>query len=191
VVFLSTDYVFDGKGGPYSEEDSTSPESVYGKTKLEAEQIVLTSPTAIVGRTSVVYDWDPDSLNFVMQMIKRFSEKQPTRVVSDQLSHPTLARNLADMLLDLVNARASGIFNTVGPDYFSRFDFTSVLVRTFGFDPSLLSATTTAELNQKAPRPKFCNLRLDKLKRTISTPLIGVEQGLELVRRDHAAVAGA
>src|SRR5262249_10278689 len=123
LIFLSSDYVFDGRGGPYSETDVPSPESVYGKTKLEGERLVLGLPGAVVVRTSVVYDWDPDSLNFAMQMIKRLTEKQPTRVVSDQWSHPTLARNLADILLELAQIRAAGIFHVVGSDYLSRFDF--------------------------------------------------------------------
>lgn len=191
VVFLSTDYVFNGRGGPYSEDDATSPESVYGRTKLEAEKIILAVPASIVARTSVVYDWDPDSVNFAMQMIKRLGEKQPTSIVSDQWSHPTLARNLADILLALVDANAHGVFNTVGPDYVSRYDFTVTLARAFGFDLSLLTSILTEQLKQAAPRPKQCDLRLEKLRAAIPTRLIGIEEGLALVHRDFVAARSA
>jgi dTDP-4-dehydrorhamnose reductase len=191
LVFLSTDYVFNGRGGPYGEDHPPSPESVYGKTKLEGERIVLDLPKSIVARTSVVHDWDPGSLNFVMQMIKRLGEYQPSNIVSDQWSHPTLARNLADMLWELADRDLFGLYNVVGPDYLSRFDFTVMLARTFGFDASLLTPITTASLGQAAPRPLQADLKLDKLRAVVKTPLIGAQAGLELIRKDYRAAVAA
>jgi dTDP-4-dehydrorhamnose reductase len=186
LVFLSTDYVFDGRNGPYSENDATSPESVYGKTKLEGERIVLELPQSIVARTSVVYDWDSDSVNFAMQMIARLGKGQPTNVVSDQWNHPTLTRNLAESLIELVDKHAAGVFHIVGPDYVSRFDFAATLATTFGFDPTLLTKTTTESLKQAAPRPMYCDLKTENARRLIA-PLVGIEQGLALVHQDYAA----
>lgn len=187
VVYLSTDYVFDGRGGPYRESDPVSPQSVYARTKWEGEQVLLDYAHAIVARTAVVYEWDPESVNFVMQMIKRLSEKQPTRVVSDQWSHPTLARNLAEVLVELVQKKASGVFHLVGPDYVSRFDFTMKLAQIFGFDTSLLQPMLTADANQPAHRPLQSDLIAEKLGSVAQTRMIGIQQGLELVFADFKA----
>jgi dTDP-4-dehydrorhamnose reductase len=189
LVFLSSEYVFDGAAGPYSETDPVSPQSVYGRTKVDGEKIALRVPGSIVARTAGVYDWDPDSKNFVMQMIQRLSQRQPTRVVDDQASRPTLARNLAEVLLDLVAANAMGIFNVVGPDFLSRFDFTLAIARAFNFDTGLVTPVKTSEFNQKAPRPAKADLLIDKVRRTVATRLIGVADGLQLVKHDAAGVA--
>ncbi len=187
LVFLSTDYVFNGRSGPYAEDHETSPESVYGKTKLEGERIVLRVPKSIVVRTSVVHDWDPDGLNFAMQMIKRLGEGQPASVVSDQWSHPTLTRNLAEVLFELAELNAAGLFHVVGPDYVSRFDFAVELAKVFGFNVSLLTPVTTDTHRQQAPRPMQCDLKTDKVRALIKTPLIGIHAGLELIRKDYAS----
>ncbi|HOW28878.1 MAG TPA: SDR family oxidoreductase [Elusimicrobiota bacterium] len=187
LVFASTEYVFDGAHGPYKEEDAVNPLGVYAKTKVEGEKIVSSLPGAIIARTTVVYDWDPSSKNFVMGLIQKLSTGQAVKVLTDQWSHPTLARNLAQILWELSRTNESGVFHVVGPDYTNRHRFAILLCDLFGFDKTLLSPVTTPELKQRARRPLQGGLLTDKIRRVVKHPLVGIRQGLELVREDWRA----
>src|SRR2546423_9672120 len=102
VVHYSTDYVFDGKSGPYAEADTPSPVSVYGRTKLEAEQAVQAlAPRHLIVRTTAVYGWDRASRNFAMQVWERLGAGQSMQAPDDQLCNPTLAEFLAEASLRL------------------------------------------------------------------------------------------
>ena len=120
LVYYSTDYVFDGKSGPYAEADTPSPVSVYGRTKLEAEQAVQTlAPRHLIVRTTAVYGWDRASRNFAMQVWERVGAGQSMRAPDDQLCNPTLAEFLAEASLRLVQLGVPGVVNVVGKDRLS------------------------------------------------------------------------
>jgi dTDP-4-dehydrorhamnose reductase len=182
LIYLSTEYVFDGKAGPYREDDRPNPLSVYARTKYEGEKIVLGLPNGLVVRTTVVYDWDPDSKNFIMGLIQRLSSGQAMRVPKDQKSHPTLARNLADALWEMAEKDLRGVYHFVGPDYLDRYEFALRAADVFGFDRSLIQPVTTAELNQKASRPLQAGLYTDKAKQVLRTPFVDARTGLAMVK---------
>lgn len=188
LIYLSTDYVFDGVNGPYTEDDSPAPISVYGQTKWEAEKVVQTSRDALIIRTTLVYDWDMDSKNFAMTLIRNLSENKPMRIVNDQLCNPTLARDLCSALADLVSANASGVFNVVGCDYVSRFEFAKIACCILGFDEHLITPIQTKESGQKAPRPLKGGLITEKIEKTINRSLVGIAKGLEAVKNDRESI---
>lgn len=181
LVYFSTEYVFDGKAGPYGEDDPVNPVSVYGRTKLEGERACLAVPGALSVRTTVVYSHDPASRNFVMQLITSRRAGARMRVPSDQYSNPTYAPELAAAVLDLAEKGASGVFNVVGPDRLSRYEFALKACAAFGFDPSFLEPKPTSELGQLAPRPLEAGLKTDKLASVLGRRLPPVERSLEKI----------
>jgi len=155
LVHLSTEYVFDGRRGPYREEDPPNPLSVYGRTKLASEQrVAALCPRWLVARTTVLYGYAPTARpNFALWLLDRLRRGETPRVVADQIGSPTLADNLAAMLLALVAANAAGIVHTVGATRISRLGFARQLAATCGFEPERVRPIATAELGQPAPRP--------------------------------------
>jgi dTDP-4-dehydrorhamnose reductase len=174
VLFLSTEYVFDGTAGPYREEDPTSPVSVYGRTKLEGERRVLAGdPANLAVRTTVVFSHDPAGMNFAMQLLSRLGKGERMRVPSDQLSSPTYAPDLGEALAELCEPGAPArlarfaspqLLNVAGPEVLDRHAFAVRAARALGLDPALLDAVGTASLGQRARRPLRAGLRIDRLR---------------------------
>lgn len=173
VVYLSTEYVFDGTAGPYREEDPPSPASVYGRTKLEGEVAVLAvDPRNVAVRTTVVFSHDPGGMNFVMQLRASLGARKRMRVPADQISSPTYAPDLADAIAELSareglglppRTRAPQILNVAGPEVLDRHAFAVRAARALGLDPELLDPIETKALGQKAPRPLRAGLLIDRL----------------------------
>lgn len=185
LVQLSTEYVFDGAAGPYREDGATNPLGWYAKTKLEGEQSVLRiHPGAAVARTTVIYGYAPNvRANFVLWLTRSLRGHERVRIVSDQVGSPTLADNLAEMVLALAESDASGVYNTVGADVMSRYQFARLAARIFALDEALIDPTTTAALGQPAPRPLRAGLLMDKFSRIF--PHVAVRsagEGLALLR---------
>ncbi len=165
LVSLSTDYVFDGTAGPYSEADPTNPLSTYGLTKLESERLVLSMRGAVV-RTVVLFGHARGVRpNFVTWLIRALRGGAAVRVVTDQWGTPTLADDLADFLIDLCPRNVAGLFHFAGADLLSRYEMALRICRRFGLDEGLVIPTTTQELRQVAPRPLRSGLKADLVQR--------------------------
>jgi CDP-6-deoxy-D-xylo-4-hexulose-3-dehydrase len=197
LVYYSTDYVFDGKSGPYSEDDAPGPVSVYGRTKLEAEQAVQKlAPHHLIVRTTAVYGWDRASRNFAMQVWERVGAGQAMRVPDDQLCSPTLAEYLAEASLRLAQMGAAGVVNVVGKDRISRVELGRQLARAMALDPVLIVPTPTSELGQKAARPLQGGLKTDRLAALLGTAPLDLVESLKRFRRQwrtdtHVVAGGA
>lgn len=188
-VYYSSDYVFDGERGPYREDDPPRPLSVYGKTKLEAERMILQEiPRALVIRTAVVYGPERQEKNFVYQLLRPSRAGETIRAPMDQRSSPTYNQDLAGASVELVEQGASGLFHVAGPEVLDRYAFARLASRIFGVDPSRVEPVTTASLNQRAPRPLRGGLRIDKVLSVVPTPLRAAEAGLRAMRQalEHA-----
>lgn len=181
LVYFSTEYVFDGARGPYGEDDPVNPISVYGRTKLEGERAVLELKGALAVRTTVVYSHNPASRNFIMQLISNHRSGARMRVPSDQFSNPTYAPELAAAVLDLAEKGASGIYNVVGPDWLSRYDFALKACAAFGFPPAFLEPRSTSSLGQAAARPLRAGLKTEKLAAELGHGLPPAEESLRKI----------
>ena len=188
IVYYSSDYVFDGKGGPYSEEDTPAPVNIYGRTKLQAENLLQElCPDSLIVRTTAVFDWDRASPNFAMQVWDRLQSGQAMRVPSDQIGNPTLASYLAEASVRLVQQSETGIFNIVGKDRISRSDLAEALAKAMALDPKLIVPTPTADLGQIALRPLNAGLVTAKLERTLATEPPRLSESLRSFRRKWRA----
>jgi dTDP-4-dehydrorhamnose reductase len=186
LVYLSTEYVFDGTAGPYRENDPVSPQGWYAQTKLAGEQAVMAAGgNWAVARTTVVYGYAQHvRANFVLWLVGQLTSGQRVRIVEDQIGSPTLADNLAEMVIALASSDVTGIFNTAGADVVSRLDFSRQIAATFGLDAGLIDPTTTAALGQAAPRPLRAGLVMDKLRATFpEVPVLSISEGLAIVKR--------
>jgi dTDP-4-dehydrorhamnose reductase len=166
-VHYSTDFVFDGtKKSPYTEEDATNPQSVYGASKLAGEQAVLALglPKVQILRTAWLYG--PGKKNFVATILHLARGRDVLRVVHDQIGSPTYTLDLAGWSADLARTGATGIFHAAGSGEASWCELATEAVIAAAL-PCRVVPITSAEYPQKATRPPYSVLDTDKLARTI------------------------
>lgn len=188
LVFYSTDYVFDGRAGPYGEADEPSPLSVYGQTKVDAERAIAEeTDDFLVIRTTAVYGWSSTSPNLAMHVWHTLGDGRELRAPADQLTTPTLADYLAAVSLQLVAQDARGIVNVVGAERLSRADFARLLARAFALDPDLVVPTPTEGLGQQAARPLEGGLRTERLQGLLDTEPMAIGEALKRLRRQWRA----
>jgi dTDP-4-dehydrorhamnose reductase len=184
VIHCSTDYVFDGRTGPYAESDRPNPVSYYGRTKLASENILATSgvPHAIA-RTMVLYGTGIGvKSNFALWLVNELRAGKPVNVVDDQVGNPTLADDLAYAILKMVELDRGGVYHVSGPDFVSRYEFALTLAKVFGLDKKLITPVKTASLKQAAVRPLRSGFVTLKTQVDLGVKLSGVEQGLIVLR---------
>jgi dTDP-4-dehydrorhamnose reductase len=167
LIHISSEYVFDGREGPYVETDRPNALSVYGRTKLASEEAVARcSQRWVVARTTVLFGHAPSARrHFVLWLLGQLARGESVRIVDDQVGSPTLADNLAEMLLALTTRGGQGIYHTVGASRLSRYEFARQIAEVFGLDPAGVQPISTAELRQPAPRPLRAGLSTGKLER--------------------------
>ncbi len=163
-VYFSTEYVFDGTDGPYTEEERANPLCVYGKSKWDGELAVLAAYSqAIILRTTVVYGQDFGEKNYLYSLMRSLGAGKTMRVPEDQISTPTYNRDLATATVALVERGAQGIFHVCGPERMDRLEFARAVAAFLNLDGSLLQGLPTSALGQKARRPLSAGRSIDML----------------------------
>lgn len=182
-VYISTDYVFDGGKGLYDEDDKPNPINYYGFSKLEGEKHVAKMGGHLIVRTSVLYGWHRWKKNFATWVLESLKQKKRITVVDDHYNSPTLADNLAELLLEAVEKGLTGLYHTVGKERISRFEFALMVAKTFELDTKLIEPIKMAELKAwAARRPRDSSLRVDKIQRELKTKTLGISEGLRLMK---------
>jgi dTDP-4-dehydrorhamnose reductase len=166
---LSTDYVFDGVKGSYSEDDAPNPRSIYARTKRAGEEAALIlCAGAAVCRVAVVYSGYPAlKPTFAVTAAEALRAGKPVKAFTDQVVSPTLADNAAEMVIGVHRSGEAGIFHCAGATEISRIDFCRAIARKLGADESLIVPVQLADLRLPAPRPLRCGLRVDKVKQLL------------------------
>jgi len=176
LISFSTDYVFDGREGPYAEDALVRPLNVYGRTKLDGEAAVAALPRALVIRITNAFDIGYDDRNFVHRCIRHLRDRKPLVVPSDQWATPCYATWLARQAVTLLERNAilapdsPRLLHAGCDDLVSRGELARRVARRLGADPGIVEERPTAALAQPAPRPLRGGLRNDRWKR-----LLGVE----------------
>jgi len=179
-VYFSSDYVFDGKDGPYTEHDTPNPINVYGKAKLAAEQAIQAELNDfLIIRVNGVYGWERLGKNFIMGLTQKLSNGQTMKVPIDQFGNPTYANNMVDAVLELVKQDQKGLFHVAGCQHLSRHAFAVIAANIFQLDSNFLLPVQTSELQQRALRPLRAGLVSDKVKSLLCKDLLGPEEGLK------------
>ena len=155
-VFISTDYVFDGKNGPYKETDEVNPLSIYGAHKLEAENAVIASGLDyLILRVTNVYGDEIRNKNFIARIVEQCQNQQKLtlKLPYDQFASPTNAYDIARAMYVLLKANKQGIYHICSSDFMNRVE---LAMKVIGYFPSTayeLQAIDTASLQQPAARP--------------------------------------
>jgi dTDP-4-dehydrorhamnose reductase len=155
LVYLSTDYVFDGrKRAPYVETDPPAPLSAYGRSKLAGEEATRRlAPRWAIVRTAWLFG--VSGKNFVKTIIEKATAGAPLRVVDDQVGSPTYARDLAEAIRELVGRGLTGTYHVTNADCCSWYAFARAILEQGGLGTATVSPMSTAELGRPAPRPAF------------------------------------
>jgi dTDP-4-dehydrorhamnose reductase len=180
-LYFSTDYVFDGRDGPYAEDSPTNPLSIYGRAKRDAELELerALGDRRLTIRTSWVFGPERQGKNFAYQLLGTLAEKRPMVCPADQVSSPTYGPDVAQVAVLLAEGGASGLIHVVGPEVMGRVAFAQAIAGAFGHDPNLVVGKPTAELGQEAPRPLDGGLltrRLDAAQPGVMRPLAAALQ---------------
>ena len=176
LIFVSTDYVFDGENGPYTEKDIPNPLNVYGAHKLEAEKHVLSVGGTVV-RTTWVYGYEKNPKNFVARLVQQLREGNTVKVPVDQISSPTYVEDLAKGLVDIALSGLRGLYHV--SEVMSRYDFAQQIVQQFRLEPVLIKPVYTADLGQVARRPLKSGLISIKNEKNFDYKPRSVKRGLE------------
>jgi dTDP-4-dehydrorhamnose reductase len=186
LVYISTDYVFDGEKGNYQELDKPNPINYYGVTKLEGEsQVISHCQNYTILRTSVLYDWHPWKQNFATWVINSLKQEKEITVVEDHFNTPTLAGSLAEMTIEAVKKDLQGLYHASGSERISRYEFARQIAKTFRLDSSLIRPIKMKQLTAwMAKRPKDSSLNIDKIQKQLKTKPLNISEGLNKMRED-------
>lgn len=163
LVHISTDAVFDGtKREPYVESDAANPISVYGRSKLAAEQVVKEYERQWIFRVSVLFG--PGKENFVSKAIEQVRAGVVHKVASDQLGSATYTLDAGAKILEVVEAKAYGLYHLCNSGPCTRMDLAKQAVADAGLDPELVQGTPTAAMNRPGPRVKYAVMEMAALR---------------------------
>jgi dTDP-4-dehydrorhamnose reductase len=184
LVHLSTDAVFDGSRGDYTEEDAPHPLGVYSRTKLESERrVAAADPGAIIARVNL-FGWSLRGDRSLSEFFYyNLSAGRPVQGFTDVYFCPLLANHLALVLLQMLAKGLSGLYHVVSPECLSKYEFGLRLARKFGLDEGLIAPVSVAEGGLKAVRSPNLTLRIDKLTRDLGAPPPGISAGLDELYR--------
>jgi dTDP-4-dehydrorhamnose reductase len=186
LVFISTDYVFDGEKGLYNEEDKPNPVNYYGLTKLEGEKKVTEHcKNYAILRTSVLYGWHPWKQNFATWIINKLKQHQEITVVEDHFNTPTLADNLAEMAVEAAKKDLRGLYHASGNERASRYEFAKQIAETFDLNSGLIKPVKMSQLTAWiAKRPKDSSLDTTKIRKQLKTKPLNITEGLNKMKEE-------
>lgn len=187
MVYISTDYIFDGNKGMYREDDTPNPINYYGLTKLEGEREVerITGEYCIV-RTSVIYGSNPAAgkINFALWIIEKLKRREQVNVVVDQWNSPTLNTSLAEMIIETVKRRITGTYHLAGATRINRYSFARLIAKTFSLNENLITPVTSDKIPWIAKRPKDSSLDVSKASMLLHNKPIEIKKALRILKTE-------
>lgn len=187
LVFISTDAVFDGTRGHHTEEDTPSPTSVYGQTKLQAEGVAMAATDALVIRTNF-FGWSPSGRRSILEFfVNELSAGHQVHGFTDFTTTSAYAPVLASTIVELTERAATGIFHVTSPDALTKYEFGVATAQAFDLDPDLITPTT-ADIHP--PRNGNISLDVSKVQAEVGHRLPTQIEGLDRARLDATTLRG-
>ena len=181
LVYVSTDYVFDGNLGMYKEDDVTNPLGFYGKSKLEGEKVVQNFSTNwCIARTSTPFGLHPTKKSFPMWVIENLQKQKQIDVLIDQFTSPTYIPNLSRMLIEISERRITGIIHAAGASKISRYQMASMVSDKLNLDGTLLKQISMNKMKWVAQRPKDSSLDVSRASSILNEKPQKIDQSLNL-----------
>ncbi len=163
MVYVSTDYVFDGNTGMYEENDTTNPLGFYGKSKLLGEKSIQNfSSNWCIARTSTPFGLHPTKKSFPIWVIENLQKQKQIDVLTDQFTSPTYVPSLSRMLIEISERHLTGIIHVAGASKISRYEMASLVSDKLGLDGKLLREISINDIKWEAQRPKDSSLNVSK-----------------------------
>ncbi len=186
IIHISTDYIFNGKKGPYSEKDKPSPLGYYARTKLASENVLRISGTFYtILRTNVLYGIAHNSRpDFVRWVVNSIRSGKHIKIVTDQVNNPTFIDDMVQAISKVIEYKKFGIYNIGGKEFLSRYEFTMKIADFFKLDKSMITPILTSELNQAAPRPLRSGLLILKAQTELGYKPHSIDESLALMKKE-------
>jgi dTDP-4-dehydrorhamnose reductase len=182
---LSTDFVFDGSKGNYSENDSPNPLSIYAQSKVDAEKLLLDSKNSnwSIVRTIIVYGQGENlsRTNIICWAKETLAKQQPMKIIDDQFRAPTWADDLAWACIRVCELNKKGIYHISGPETMSVYEIVARVAKFYGLETNVIEKTDSSTLNQPAKRPPRTGFDLTKAKIELAYSPKTLEETLALI----------
>ena len=185
LVFISTDYVFDGSKGMYREDDETGPINFYGKSKLLGEKALeKINGNLLIARTSALYGDRPASgkPNFALWIMESLKNGKAVKILTDQFVSPALNTNLAEMILEACEKRLNGVYHMSGASRVSRYEFAVRIAEVFKLKKTLIKKAEMSDLGWVAKRPKDSSLDVSKAQKALRTKPMSLNESLNILK---------
>ena len=188
LIHVSTDFVFDGKAGPYSENDQPNPLSFYGQSKYDSELIVSNSSLSkwSIARTIIIYGIveNMSKSNVVLWAKSALESGSELKIVDDQFRSPTYADDLAKGCLLIAEKEKNGIYHLSGKESMSILELVYRVADFYGLDKSTISPVKSESLNRAAKRPPVTGFVLDKANKELGYYPLSFNDGLKLLSKE-------
>ena len=184
-VYLSTDYVFDGEKGNYSEYDVPNPVNYYGLVKMVGEVAFRSSGAdyAIV-RASSIYGLGPGRVNFAKFLIEKIEKGEEVKALIDQYTSPTYAQLLGEAILEIVERRLVGIFHVAG-ERMSRYEFALKIAEELGLNKELIKKVEMKDMRWIAKRPRDSSLNSEETRKTLKTDFYSLNRAIQDLKNEY------
>lgn len=182
-IFLSTDMVFDGRKGNYSEKDELNPLNYYGRTKLLAETAITKArKRSAILRCNLVNGFSPSSSsNFFTDTFARLQQGQPVELFVDEYKSPLFLKDLSGAIKKLIEKQKQGLFHVSGEEKLSRVEFWRLVAQVFGLNEHLFHNRKLAEFPQVGIRPRDTSFNISKIKQALAWAPQSVENNLRAI----------
>lgn len=184
LITFSTDYIFNGQNGPYTETDQPDPINYYGKSKHAGENLCITGSNdyAII-RTNVVFGFSQhQKKSFIDWLIDKFEEGKEFGVIEGQWCNPTLTDDLAQCVSKIISKNRKGVYHAAGTDWVNRYQIAKKVAQVFEFDENLVKPMSAKKLKQKARRPEKAGLVSLKAETDLNVKFASLETALEMYK---------
>lgn len=190
LVFFSTDFVFDGRQGPYRESDGTNPLNVYGQSKLLAEQYIQESNIAwAIIRTILVFGVPHDTrrMTFPLWVKSQLENGKQIKVVTDHIRMPTLVEDLVDACIEIFRQRREGVYHISGAQQLSMYEFAQQVADFWDLDVRLIEPVRATDLPSPAERPESTGFILEKASRELGFSPRSLQESLKFMKQQLSA----
>jgi dTDP-4-dehydrorhamnose reductase len=185
LIYVSTDAVFDGRVGDYSESDSPNPFSVYGSTKLEAEKQALDYDNALVVRTNF-FGWSPSGTRSILEFfVNSLSNGTSVKGFTDFTVTSIYVRELIEAMYSLAEGSTRGIVHVASRDALSKYDFGIAVAHEFGFNEELIEPSTSSAVGLATPRSRNLSLNVTLAEQTLGKRFSSQREGIARARKDQ------
>lgn len=189
-MFISSNAVYDGNNPPYSEDQQTNPLSVYGKLKVQSEEILQQGGgNWSVVRPIIMYGWNhpQERTNPVTWLLDKFKKKESVKLVNDIYENPLFAESAAETIWKIIDKKLNGIYNVAGGSIINRYEWALQVAEVFGYDKSLISPVSSDFFKSILPRPKNTSFNTTKMQKIIGINPMTMQEGLMKMKSEKIA----